>query len=91
MAIDGFPDRERHGFCFYCHEWHDLSEGTRTIPEPTGPLSSMHVTGAVLTGDTSVLKFVCHRCVRRRRLRRRVLFGLLVAAILLALLIERLD
>jgi hypothetical protein len=91
VVIVGIPDRERHGFCFYCHQWKDLSEGTRVIPEATGPLSAMRATGAALTGDESALKFVCYQCARRRRLTRRILFGTLIAAILVVLLLERLG
>jgi hypothetical protein len=91
MAIEGAPERARHGYCFYCHEWHDLTDGTRVIPQATGPLSGMRATGAFLTGDASTFKFVCHRCARRRRLTGRVIFGTLLAAIGLALLLERLG
>lgn len=91
MPLEGIPDRERHGFCLYCHKWHDLSEGTRVLPEATGPLSAMRRIGAAATGDESALKFVCHRCARRRKLTGRVLFGTLIAAVLIILLLERLG
>jgi hypothetical protein len=90
LAIIGFPDRERHGYCFYCHQWYDLSAGARVIPEAAGPISAMRAAGAAITGDESALNFVCHRCARRRRLTKRILFGVLIAAILIVLVLERL-
>lgn len=91
MVHEGLPDRETHGFCFYCHKWHKLSEGARVVPEATGPLTALRGIGAAVTGDESALKFVCHRCARRRRLTSRVLFGILIVAALVVLLLERLG
>ncbi len=91
MAIDGIPDRSRHGYCFYCHQWLDLTDGTRTIPEASGPLSAMRATGAAMTGDESALKFVCHRCARRRRLTRRIIFTTFFVVVAIVLLLVRLG
>lgn len=91
MASSGFPDREKQGFCFYCHRWLDLGEGTRVIPEAGGPITALRGLGAAVTGDESASKFVCHRCARRRKLTRRVIFAVLIAAILIVLLLERLG
>jgi hypothetical protein len=91
MAIEGAPDRDRHGYCFYCHQWHDLADGTRKIPDSSGPLSAMHARGAAITGDASALKFICHRCATRRKLTKRIIYGLGMAIIGGVLLFERLG
>lgn len=91
MIHEGLPDRETHGLCFYCHKWYRLSEGTRLVPEATGPLTALRGIGGAVTGDESALKFVCHRCAKRRRLASRVIFGTLIVAVLVVLLLERLG
>src|SRR5262249_26459958 len=81
MAIDGSPQRSLHGFCFYCHQWCNLSEGVRLIPQATGPLTGLRAYGAAITGDKSALKFACNRCLRRRRIWRRALLAILLGLI----------
>lgn len=91
MPIKDAPDRTRHGYCFYCHQWHNLADGMRVLPEATGPLTSLRNTRAVVLGDETALKFICHRCARRRKLTSRIVFGLLIAAVVTVLALERLG
>lgn len=86
--IDGFPDRTRHGYCLYCHQWHDLSAGRRILPPRFGPFGALQQVRAVLTDDASAFKFVCHRCARRRKWTGRIVLVALVLAVAAVLTVQ---
>jgi hypothetical protein len=61
------------------------------LPEATGPLSSMRNVGADLTGDESALRFMCHSCIRVRRITKAVIFAAFAILILIVMVLDRLH
>ena len=62
------PDPSVHKVCIRCHRCFRPDEGQLRIPEATGPLSGMRLTAASLAGDETSLRFICHGCIRARRI-----------------------
>jgi hypothetical protein len=91
MPIDGFPDAARHKLCLRCQKWHEPDEGVVVYPEASGPLSGMRRTAAVLAGDESAMKFMCHRCIRIRKYTKIIIFGAFGTLMLLILLLEKIG
>jgi hypothetical protein len=91
MPVTGFPDSSIHKLCFRCHKWHEPHEGVVALPEATGPLSAMHNISAQLAGDPSAYRFMCHRCIRIRRLTKRIIFATFAILIVIVLILGRLH
>ncbi len=90
MPVTGIPDGQVHRFCLYCHKWHFPEEGKMLLPSG-GPLGDIGNLGRVLTGDESVYKFACFRCLNRRRLVRVVIFAALAVLVVIALVLKALG
>lgn len=89
-SIEGMPDPKRHRICRRCQKWFEPQDGTMAEPEVTGPLGAMHALRTSL-GDTSLLRFQCHRCTRVRRMTERGLWIALAVIVAVVLLFERLG
>jgi hypothetical protein len=91
MPVEGLPDAARHKLCLRCRKWHEPDEGIMVYPEATGPLSGMRRAAAVLAGDESAMRFMCHHCLRVRKYTKAAIFGAFGLIVLLVFLLERLG
>jgi len=88
MPVEGIPDREKHGFCLVCHQWHDRSEGQMLPPPASRPLSGMFSAAKQISGLEEDSYFICDGCLRRRRLRQAILWGLFAIVVATVLILS---
>jgi hypothetical protein len=81
------PDPAVHKLCRRCRKWFDPADGELTFPEATGPASRLRIAAVRLAGDESALSFICHRCLRTRRITKVVLWVGLGLAAAIAMLV----
>jgi len=90
VPVEGFPDSTRHKICIRCHKWFEPLEGVVASPESSGPIRSMRNLGAQMTGDSSALRFMCHR-IRVRRNTKLVILATFLRLIAMVLILERIG
>jgi len=89
VPIEGMPDPGVHRICRRCGQWFEAHEGTSMAPEVTGPLGYLRAMRAGIDG--SGMRFQCARCTRVRTLTQRIIWGALVVAMAVPLLLEYLG
>jgi hypothetical protein len=87
MPIEGLPDHGKHRVCMRCTQWFEPDEGSAAVRQSLG------ISGGIADGIRNAagevdLRFICDRCAAVRRRRKLALYGVLVLALLWAVVKE---
>jgi hypothetical protein len=89
MPHEGIPDPSHHKICRRCRSWFE-PEGSLVGPQFYGPFAMLRHLRIIVRGDKE-LRFQCRRCTRVRRITQIVIWSLLLAAVGVVLVLERLG
>lgn len=82
------PDPSIHKHCMKCKKWYEPTDGAVTSKEVTGPIGSIARKVEALAGDPSDMKFTCSACIQGANNKRKFLWGVLAAILVLSFALD---
>lgn len=89
MPIEGFPDTSVHRCCVRCRRWFFPNEGTDFVLPRTRLAPTEFA--RVVSGVNDRVHFLCDGCARRRRHIRLILFGILIATVVVIYVLKEIG
>lgn len=88
MTSVEIPDPMIHKVCMKCRKWYEPTGGQSSMKSVTGLASSIARTVEAATGDPSDFKFICFSCSAKIKARKRIIWGALIAALGLVVILR---